>query len=163
MKQDSNQPPAVPDWRRAKIKVLFSLAISGFLLGLMLGQLKDDQQQEIKLLSLQQQDSAGTLRLCFSTRPEVRQQRIAGAHLWRFARVTPGKAQQGQLLSQTADTARWLLSWDEHELQLGITMVRDFSVGWQWQGGSACAEFVAVLPERRKQANRQISADANHQ
>ncbi|QLC73437.1 hypothetical protein LPB260_22145 [Pseudomonas sp. LPB0260] len=108
---------------RPWLKVIASLALFGFLIGLMIGRLL--QPAELRLGEVVATEQG--LQLWFNERPEVRAGHFQGAFVLRVA--TLGREQQGQL-RLNGRLVSWRLQRERRELLLRVVAARPLRGEW---------------------------------
>ncbi len=100
-----------------------SLALFGFLIGLMIGRLLQPAE-----LRLERVEAAGQgLQLWFNVEPRVRAGHFEGAYILRVESL--GREQQGQLLLQ-GKVVKWRLRREGRELLLRVLATRPLRGEW---------------------------------
>jgi hypothetical protein len=105
------------------LRVLGSLAIFGFLVGLMIGRLL--QPDELYLKAVDADESR--LLLWFNSEPQVRVTEVQGAFSLRFEGL--GRERQGYLSIGGRD-ARWRIQRHGRELELRVLALQPLQAQW---------------------------------
>jgi hypothetical protein len=108
---------------RPWLRVLGSLALFGFLLGLMFGRLLQPAELRLERVEVVEQG----LQLWFNVEPHVRAGHFEGAFILRVESL--GREQQGQLQLQ-GKVVKWRLRRDGRELLLRVLATRPLRGEW---------------------------------
>jgi hypothetical protein len=106
------------------LRVIGSLALFGFLIGLMIGRLL--QPEELRLQRVEV--SGADLQLWFNVEPTVHARHLEGAFILRVE--TLGREQQGQLQLQ-GKLMNWRLRREGRELVLRVVAARPLHGEWR--------------------------------
>ncbi|MDP3814579.1 hypothetical protein [Pseudomonas sp.] len=109
---------------RPWVRVIGSLALFGFLIGMMIGRLL--QPEPLWLKQVEERD--GELALWFNVEPKPRAEQAAGVFVLRFESF--GREQQGQLSVQ-GKTANWRLQRERRDLLLRVVAARPLRGEWR--------------------------------
>ncbi|MAB98414.1 MAG: hypothetical protein CMK71_10140 [Pseudomonadaceae bacterium] len=116
----SDKPPRPRPW----LRVIASLAIFGFLIGLMFGDLL--RPVAVRLEQVEVVDNG--LYLWFNEAPQVSESRLDGAYMLEFESL--GREQQGELLL-AGKPANWRLKRQQRRLQLRVLAARGLLGDWR--------------------------------
>ena len=124
--------PAEPDPRpKLLLRVIASLALFGFLVGMMIGRLGDPQPIMLEKVQV----VSGGLELQFDTEPKVTAEHVDGALVMRFD--ADGSSRQGQL-QLDGKNVNWRLLRSKGGLLLNLVAARPLRAQWHGtaEGGS---------------------------
>ncbi|MFI8480375.1 hypothetical protein ACIGCM_07380 [Pseudomonas sp. NPDC078700] len=116
--------PDIDDRPRPWLRVIGSLAIFGFLIGLMFGDLFHPDALRLDRVEVQEDQ----LQLWFNEQPTPQAREYNGAYLLRLE--TLGREQQGQL-QLNGRAANWRLQRDKRELLLTVLAARPLRGEWR--------------------------------
>jgi hypothetical protein len=105
-------------------RLIGSLALFGFLIGLMIGRLLQPEPLWLKQVEVLDQG----LTLWFNVEPEVRAAQVAGAYVLRFESL--GRERHGQL-DLHGRPVNWRLTRDKRVLQLRFLAARPLRGEWR--------------------------------
>jgi hypothetical protein len=109
---------------RPWVRVIGSLALFGFLIGLMVGRILQPEPLWLDRVDVRE----GGLALWFNVEPQVREEHSAGVYVLRMQSF--GREQQGQLSVQ-GKTANWRLQRQRRDLLLRVLAARPLRGEWR--------------------------------
>ncbi|WP_449430788.1 hypothetical protein [Pseudomonas putida] len=123
-REDDEHSTLEPDLRsKAWPRVLFSLAIFGMLVGLMIGRLTAPEERQLEQIEVVQ----GGLDLWFNEQPKLHGENVDGAVALLFE--AQGKAQRGQLSLQGKPVS-WRVQNSAQGLLLSVVAARPLQGEW---------------------------------
>jgi len=123
-KDDAHSTPDEPDPRsKSWPRVLFSLALFGMLVGLMIGRLTAPEPRELERIEV----VAGGLDLWFNEEPKLHGEMVDGTVALLFD--AEGKSQKGQL-SYDGKPVSWRLRKTDGGLLLSLVAARPLRARW---------------------------------